>query len=416
MNPHDGSRLEALTPLDDALARLRGVVDPVERTERLPVTSAAGRVLAADVTARRAVPHYDCAARDGFAVRASATTDATARSPVRLRVGDGPVEPGEAVRVHSGSELPDCADAVVHVADTRLREGSDEVAVTTAVPAGANVVPTGEDVPGGGTVFAAGRRLQESDPGWCRAVGRNRVDVVARPTVGVVPTGDDLVETDPGTGDVVETSGLTTARFVERWGGKPTYRNPVPDDRHALRAAVERDLTKDIVVTTGGTSVGERDGVPEVVDELGDGLVHGVALEPGRSVGFGVVQDTPVLALPGSPVACLVTAMALLRPAVKRVGGLPLDPVPTRRGRLSGTVPSEVGVRTFTPVSVGGGDTGTDGNGDGDDEPVVEPVRESSTGVVSNVAATDGWVVVPESREGVPAGDTVPVRDWEHRP
>jgi len=446
MSERRESGFKERTRLTEATARLCEVVDPVERTERVPVTGAVGRVLAEDVRARRPVPHYDRAAMDGFAVRAEDTFGASARSPAILRkaeaVSDGPggenpetVEAGEngdpsvrsgtAVGVHTGSELPAGADAVVKVEDVDVR--GDDVEVGTAVAAGENVAPVGEDVPEGTTMFEAGRRVRGSDLALCKSVGTTRVEVVARPTVGVVPTGEELVDADPRPGEVVETNGLTVATLVERWGGKPTYRNVVDDERHALRAAIERDLTKDLVVTTGGTSVGERDLVPDVVSDLGEVLVHGVALKPGHPVGFGVVRETPVLMLPGYPVSCLVTAVQFVRRAVKRAGRLPLGSHPATEATLVEKIPSDVGVRTFARVKTdrGGTDEGgderkdDDQNTDPDGEPggaTVRPVRTGGAGVLSSVAAADGWVPVPESREGIPAGETVTVEDWEYLP
>jgi len=424
------------TRLAEAAERLRAVVDPVDRTERVPVTSAVGRVLAADVCAGRPVPHYARAAMDGFAVRAEDTFGASRRSPAVLRdasdgdatdgdatdgngTTDGTLDPGTALRVHTGSELPSGADAVIKIEDVAVRGG--EVEAETAVAGGENVAPVGEDVAEGTTIFEAGRRIRGSDLALCRSVGRSRLDVVARPTVGVVPTGEELVDADPEPGEVVETNGLTVATLVERWGGKPTYRNVVDDEYHALRAAVERDLTKDVVVTTGGTSVGERDLVPDVVDDLGEVLVHGVSLKPGHPVGFGVVRETPVIMLPGYPVSCLVTAVEFVRRAVKRAGHLPLDPHPTTEATLAEKIPSEVGVRTFARVALEGEVTDdSDGDSDGTEDrtgaPTARPVRTGGAGVLSSVAAADGWVPVPESREGIPAGETVAVENWEFEP
>jgi len=442
MSERRESGFKQRTRLTEATARLRDIVDPVDRTERVPVTSAVGRVLAEDVPARRPVPHYDRAAMDGFAVRAEDTFGANARSPALLRKAEAtpdgesgeddasgasdcetdgsPVAPGTAVGVHTGSELPAGADAVVKIEDVDVR--GDDVEVGTAVAGGENVAPVGEDVPEGTTIFEAGRRIRDSDLALCKSVGAMRVEVVARPTVGVVPTGEELVDADPQPGEVVETNGLTVATLVERWGGKPAYRNVVDDERHALRAAIERDLTKDLVVTTGGTSVGERDLVPDVVSELGEVLVHGVALKPGHPVGFGVVRETPVLLLPGYPVSCLVTAVQFVRRAVKRAGRLSLDPHPATDATLAEKVTSEVGVRTFARVKIDrgeddGSDDGPDGVGSGGDStPTARPVRTGGAGVLSSVAAADGWVPVPESREGIPAGETVTVEDWEYQP
>jgi molybdopterin molybdotransferase len=428
MNDRHESGFKERTRVADALAELREVLDPVDRTERVPVTGGVGRVLAEDVRARRPVPHYDRAAMDGYAVRAADTFGASDRSPKVLRAEESP-GPERAVRVHTGSELPAGADAVVRVEDTERR--GEDLDVTAAVAAGENVAPAGEDVAADETVLAAGHRLRHSDLGLCKAVGRSRVSVVERPTVGVLPTGEELVDADPDPEEVVETNGLTVASFVERWGGKPTYRDVVDDARHALRAAVERDLTKDLVVTTGGTSVGERDLLPEVVDDLGEVRVHGLGLKPGYPAGFGVVRETPVLLLPGYPVSCLVTAFVLGRPAVKRLGRLPLEPHPGTDAELSAKIASEVGVRTYARVALDGSretdaaadgadldvETADDGPGErGAALPTADPVHTAGAGVMSSVAAADGWVVVPESREGVPAGERVAVQHWEFQP
>jgi molybdopterin molybdotransferase len=203
---------------------------------------------------------------------------------------------------------------------------------------------------------------------------------------------------------VVETNGLTVSRYVERWGGAATYRNVVTDDESALRAAIERDLTKDVVVTTGGSSVGERDLIPDVVSDLGEVLVHGVALKPGHPAALGVVEDTPVLMLPGYPVACIVNAVQFLRPVLKWAGGYPLPDHPTVEARLSRKIASEPGVRTFARVSLDMADG----------ERVATPTRASGSGVLSSVALADGWVVVPEGTEGYDEGATVDVEDWEY--
>jgi molybdopterin molybdotransferase len=402
-----------VTRVAAARERLREAVTPLSWTDTVPLSAAEGRALAEPVDARRAVPDYRRAAMDGFAVRAADTFGASDRAPEVLReVGDDadPAEtsvgPGETTRVHTGSALPDGADAVVMVEHTDLFAG--EVEVFDAVAEGENVAPPGEDVEQGQRLYEPGHQLRPSDMGLLKSCGVRRVEVHDRPTVGVVPTGEEVVERDPGPGEVVETNGLTVSRYVERWGGAATYRNVVTDDPEALRAALERDLTKDIVVTTGGSSVGERDFIPEVVDRLGEVLVHGVALKPGHPFGFGVVRDTPVLMLPGYPVACIVNAVQFLRPAIKRAGHLPRREHPTRTATLARKLPSGPGVRTFARVQVETAD------GDDNEGLTATPTRASGSGVLSSVALADGWVVVPEESEGFAEGETVPVEDWEH--
>ena len=261
----------------------------------------------------------------------------------------------------------------------------------------------GEDVSADQPLYEPGHRLRPSDLGMLKSVGVDEVAVYDRPTAGVIPTGEELVQRDPAPGEVVETNGLTVSRYVERWGGRAEYRDVVTDDRAALRAAVQRDLTKDVVVTTGGSSVGERDLIPEVVDDIGEVLVHGVALKPGHPVALGVVEDTPVLMLPGYPVACIVNAVQFLRPALKRAGRLPLPDHPTVEARLDRKLPSEPGTRTFARVTVE----------ERDGERVAVPTRASGSGVLSSVALADGWVEIADGREGIAEGETVGVQNWE---
>jgi molybdopterin molybdotransferase len=163
-----------------------------------------------------------------------------------------------------------------------------------------------------------------------------------------------------------------------------------------------------VIVLTGGSSVGERDYTPEVVDELGEVLVHGVALKPGHPVALGVVEDTPVLMLPGYPVACIINAVQFLRPVLKHVGHLPDEPQPTTEATLARKITSEPGTRTFVRVRVEETE-----NEEGEAERTATPTRASGSGVLSSVALADGWVVVPEGREGIAAGETVAVEDWE---
>ncbi|WP_115865245.1 molybdopterin molybdotransferase MoeA [Halorussus litoreus] len=400
------------TRLAEARERLLDAVEVHDRTEEIPLRSADGRVLAEAVVAARNVPHYPRAAMDGYAVRAADTFGASDRSPeVLRRAGEaGEADEGNemranaAVRVHTGSELPAGADAVVMIEQTD--EFGNEVEVFDAVAEGENVAPVGEDVERGQQLYEAGHRLRPSDLGLLRSVGVETVAVRERPTVGVIPTGEELVDSDPGPGEVVETNGLTVSQFVERWGGEATYRDVVTDDPDALRAAVQRDLATDVVVTIGGSSVGERDLLPEVVSELGEVLFHGVALKPGHPVAAGVVEDTPVVMLPGYPVASIVNAVQFLRPALKAAGGLPLDSLPTTEARLDRKIRSEPGIRTFARVKIdeGGG------------ELTATPTSASGSGVLSSVALSDGWVVVPEGREGIPEGEIVAVQDWEALP
>ncbi|WP_226039438.1 gephyrin-like molybdotransferase Glp [Natrinema sp. DC36] len=396
-------------------------------TETVDVDRADGRVLAAPVSSARDVPHYRRAAMDGYAVRAADTFGASDRSPEVLRIaepaggndGDGEhatadrIEPGTAARVHTGSALPEGADAVVMIERVTELESAGELEVEDALAEGENVAPVGEDVEEGQHLYDAGHRLRPSDLGLLRSAGYGRVAVAQQPTVGVVPTGEELVAGDPDPGEVIETNGLTVSRLAQRWGARATDRDVVTDDPESLRVAIQRDLTKDVIVTTGGSSVGERDLLPEVIDDLGEVLVHGVGLKPGHPVCLGIVRDTPVLALPGYPVACIVNAVQFLRPALRWLEGTTPDPHPTTRATLERKIPSEPGTRTFARVRLEARDEGERERNREEPEYTAIPTRASGSGVLSSVALADGWVVVDDDREGVPAGETVAVENWE---
>jgi molybdopterin molybdotransferase len=394
------------TRVDAALAELRTVVDPHGRVEHVPLPEADGRTLAATLQAPTSVPSGPEAAMDGYAVRAADTFGASDRSPELLEAVEGePTEtqvgPNEALRVHTGSALPEGADAVIMIEETETI--ADEVELFDAVAEGENVAPAGEDVEEGQELYDPGDVLRPSDLGLLKSVGFTELPVFEKPVVTVIPTGEELVQEAPGPGETIETNGLTACRFVERWGGESEKLDIVDDDPAALRAAIRSGLDGDIVVTTGGSSVGERDLLPEVLSALGEVVVHGIALKPGHPFGFAVVENTPVLMLPGYPVASIINAVQFLRPAVKRRMNAPLPDHPTTEARLERKIASEPGIRTFARVRLR----------EEDDEPVATPTRVSGSGVLSSVALADGWVVVDETAEGIDAGERVAVQNWE---
>jgi len=422
---HEGGELKSVTRVAEARARLLEAVSPADRTDRVALGGAVGRALAEPVAAARALPAFDRAEVDGYAVRAADTAGAGATTPATLDVADvGPVGPGEAAPVDAGDAVPEGADAVAPVGACTATGGAVEVGTT--VPAGGDVTPEGDDAAAGETLFDPGRRLSPVDCALLKAVGIDRVETCDPPTVGVVPAGDGLVDARPREGEAVETNALALARLADEWGAVPTDRTVVPAEPTALRAALERDLTKDVVVTTGLTGAGDDDVLPEVVEGIGDLIVHGIAAEPARTTALGVVRETPVVLAPGRPVAALVAAVQFLRPALGRAGGAADDPGPPAGhvARLGRKLRSRPGVRTFARVRLSPGGTGNaasnedeDGNAGreatGDDAlPEAIPVGDAGGRLLTSAALSDGWVVVPESAEGVPAGERVVVERW----
>lgn len=388
----DGTGHGAQTQLDEARERLLALVEPHRRRELLPVERADGRAAAEPLAAVRSVPHYERAAMDGFALRAGDVD-----GPTTLTVAET-IRAGTTVPVHTGSPVPEGADAVVRI--ERTSETADGVVVESAVAAGRNVAPVGEDVAVGDPLVDRGERLSPPALALVAAAGHDRIPVFERPRVGVLPTGGELVPATaaPDRGETPETNGLAVARLVERWGGTASRRDPVSDRPSALAEAIRGDRDCDLVVTLAGTSVGGRDRVPAVLEDLGTLSVHGVSVKPGHPAGFGRVGETPVLMLPGYPVSVLVIAAALLRPAVAACGGYDLPGVPTTAATLDAPIESERGVRRFATVAL-------------EDDRAV-PIRSAGAGVLSSVTRADGWVVVPEDCEGLVAGERVAV---EHR-
>lgn len=404
---------DEVTPFDDARTRLESLCSPHGRVETVALASARGRVAAASVTAPRPVPHYDRAAMDGFAVRAEDTFGASERSPTTLSVTREPVAAGETARVHTGSALPEGTDAVVMVEHTDCR--AETVVVYDAVSVGENVAPAGEDVDAGAQLLAAGERLSPATIAVLRATGIETIDVSERPRVSVIPTGEELVESDPEPGEVIETNGRMVGALVDQWGGVPTVRETVTDDSSSLSAAIAADTDHDIVVTTGGSSVGERDLLPEILAELGTLHVHGVGIKPGHPVGFGTVEETLVVLLPGYPVSCYLNAVQFLRPALSTVAGTTPRAPPTVRATLAEKLPSSPGTRTFARVSLEREET-ADHQPPADDRSSparAVPISVSGAGVLSGVAFADGWVEIPEPMEGFPAGECVDVQQWD---
>jgi molybdopterin molybdotransferase len=386
---------ETLTTEAAALGLLLDRVTPVGDVEELWLDEADGRTLASPLRACVDLPGFDRSAMDGWAVRAEDTAGATAAGPVRLRVSAA-AGPGTAVAVHTGAPVPDGADAVLPVEDAERADGALDV--VRRLRAGENVGRRGEDVAAGEELAPAGLRLRPQDLALLRAGGVERVPVVRTPRVRVVPTGEELVPPGaaPGADRTIDSNGVLLAGLAARWGALPDLRPVYSDDPLAIAGALEEAAgAADLVLTSGGTSVGERDQVVEALGRAGEVAFHGVAIQPARPVAAGTLRGAPVLCLPGSPAAAFVAAFAFLRPALARLGGHPLPEAPRLRGRLARKIVSTPGLRSYTRVRIAGG--------------IVEPVRTSGAGILSSLVRANGFVVTPEEREGEPEGAEVEV-------
>ena len=398
------------------LVRVLETIEPLSALD-LQLMDAHGCVLTEDIVAPADLPGFDNSAMDGYAVRTADVAAATEGSPVVLPVtGDvaaGPasalrVQPGVCVRIMTGAMMPAGADAVVPLEHTD--GGVAQVAVRQAPSVGQHVRRAGEDVRAGDVVLTAGTHLGAVQIGLAAAVGRSRLVVRPRPRVVVVSTGSELVEAGEvlRPGQIVDSnSPALTAAAVE--AGAIAYRvGIVPDDPRTLAATLEDQLVRaDVLVTSGGVSVGAYDVVKEVLSRLGTVRFDEVAMQPGKPQGFGTIgpDSTPVFGLPGNPVSALVSFEAFVRPALRKMLGA--TPLERPRVRAVATAPlgSAPGRRTFVRVALEVRDGAY----------VVTPVSGPGSHLLAGMSRANALAVVPEDADGVAAGGAVEVLVLERR-
>lgn len=325
--------LSSLIPPEEALRRLLSAATPVRRTESVPLTRALGRVSARSVRAPRPIPAFPRATWDGYAARAKDTRRASRRQPVTLRVVAElhaeeeyreRLRPGECVAVATGAPLPEGADSVVIFED--VQEGSRTITLRTPVRSGACLAGPGDDVRKGETLVREGEVLTPARIGALGASGAAKVVVYARPIVVLLPNGNELLA--PGEaerpGRVREINNLTLGAVVDACGGEPLLLDPVPDDPAVIQGTLEGALkSADLVISTGGSSVGERDFLPEVFPKVGKMLFHGVRVRPGKPTLAARAGSKLLLGMPGHPTSCLSNGYWLLLPLLRKLARQP---------------------------------------------------------------------------------------------
>ena len=399
--------LELLPPAE-ALALLLGHLAPgAPRAEEVETALSAGRVTAQAVASPERLPAFSRSTVDGYAVRARDTFGASESLPAYLSLagevpmGSAPaftVTAGQAALIHTGGMLPEGADAVVMLEYTQpARPG--EVEVLRAVAPGENELRAGEDVETGQQVIPAGRRLRPAEIGGLMALGRTRVSVVVPPRVGILSSGDEVIEPGqaPRPGQVRDINSYTLSALVERHGGCAVRYGIIPDRREALRESMRAALEAcDMLVITAGSSASTRDLTAEIIDEMGRPgvLVHGVNVKPGKPTILAACGGKPVIGLPGNPVSALVIAGLFVTPVVERLLGLPAGgPRPAVTARLSVNLPSQAGREDWVPVRLIAGPQGW----------TAEPIFYKSN-LIFTLAQADGMLHIPPDATGLELG------------
>jgi putative molybdopterin biosynthesis protein len=366
--------------------------------ERVTLGNALGRVLAKDVTAPIDVPPFDRANVDGFALRSADTTGATDGKPRQLSLnaeviacGHAPkveVRPGAATTIATGGVIPRGADAVMMIEHTELIEGVPAIEIKRAAPPGQFISYAGSDIARGETLLRKGQVIGSREIGMLAACGLAEIDVVRRPKVAVLSTGDELVP--PGRelrpGGVYDSNGAILAAAVIEAGGAPVPFGVFPDDPTALEVAIRRALAEcDMVVLSGGTSKGAGDLSHRVVSRLGEPgiLVHGVALKPGKPLCLAIVDGKPIAVLPGFPTSAIFTFHAFVAPVIRIRAGLPPDAAETVEARVPLRIASEMGRKEFVLVSLIAGEHG----------PIAFPSAKGS-GAVTGFSQADGFIEI----------------------
>jgi molybdenum cofactor synthesis domain-containing protein len=389
---------------DDAMRLVMAAARPIQRTERVVLLDADGRVAARDVTAAMDVPPFDRAAMDGYAVIAADTFGAGTHAPKTLtcvdRVFTGQVPsrgiaPGECIEIATGAPMPEGADAVVMVEETE-RDGTT-VRVLTPVYPRQNVGRRAADIAEGQVVIAAGQTLNPSRVGALAATGITGVEVFAKPSVAILSTGNEIAE--PGQplepGQIYDINRFTLEAVVRRHGGTSAALPIAADSVDDLSAALDAARAHDIVVFSGGSSVGERDLILDVLQQRGTVHFHGIAVKPGKPTVFGNIEGTPVFGMPGYPTSCLSNAYMMLVPFLRAVARLPVWAPHTIEAPIARRVVSTTGRHQFYTVRL------IDGRAE---------LAFKASGDITSMAHADGYIEIPAQTDVVEAGTIVTVK------
>jgi putative molybdopterin biosynthesis protein len=399
MSPRD-MYLEDI-PLEEAQARFWRALDRVGAltpltAEQVVIDEALGRVTAEPVFARLSVPHYHAAAMDGIAVRADDTLGASETSPVQLQVGT------QAIWVDTGDPLPPETNAVI-MAEQVQDLGDDRLEILAAVAPWQHVRSMGEDLVATELVLPENHVLTAVDLGALTAAGHTCASVRRKPRVAILPTGSELVEAGHAPlapGAIVDFNSVTLAGQVREWGGEPTRLPITPDDRTLILERTRNALDQhDVVVVNAGSSAGSEDYTAGIVRELGELLVHGVAIRPGHPLVLGVAHGKALIGLPGYPVSAILTSDLFLKPLLYRLQAIPFPERTSARATMTRKLLSPMGEDEYVRVKLG--EVG--------DRLIAAPLSRGA-GVIMSMVRADGLVRIPRFSEGVHAGAEIDVQ------
>ncbi len=394
-----------MIPVEDAQARILAAFSPLP-AELVALTDAHGRVLAQDVVARRTQPPFPAAAMDGYALRGAdaATVGARLRIVGYAPAGkayDGVIGPGEAVRIFTGAPVPEGADTIIIQEDAEEADGI----VTIREPAtfGRHIRREGLDFRGGDTVIAAGTRLTARHLALAAAANHPWLRVHRRPRVAILPTGDEVVlPGEPiGRDQIVSSNGIAIEALVTAAGGIPIQMGVAPDDPAALVALAQGAAGADLLVTTGGASVGDHDLIRSALGPSGFTLdFWKIAMRPGKPVVFGRLGTLPLLGLPGNPVSAVVCSLLVLIPALERLQGLPGNGLPIEKALAAVNLPANDRRQDYLRATLSIDSAGS---------VLASPLPLQDSSLTAALAEADALIIRPPFAESVPAGGPIQI-------
>lgn len=394
---------QKLTPVNEALRIFLGAINFVKPTNVIiSIQSALNRVLAEDIIAKEDLPRFDRSAVDGYAVKAEDTFEVNQFKPKKLTLTENNgISKNQAKHVWTGNPLPKGANAVIMLENCKKK--NNEIEIFDAVTPGENVSKKGEDIPKGTVAIEAGTRLKPQHLGLLAALGFSKIKVFRKPQIAILASGDELVEVGKslGEGEIFEVNRLAISALCHELGAETVDLGIAKDSVKEIMGKIKIGLKKaDVIITTGGTSVGASDLVPEAIKRLGKPgiIVHGVAMRPAMPTALAVVARKPVIILSGNPVAAMIGFEVFVRPLICRMLWLSREEQrPVVNALVTKKIVSALGRKTFVRVRVF----------QREGKLYAKPISTRGSGVISTMTRANGYVVVPENREGLEKGESV---------
>jgi molybdopterin molybdotransferase len=395
---------QKLTTTENALQTWLKTLQIKQHKTTIPLHKALNRVLAEDIIAKEDLPRFDKSAVDGYALKSEDTTGASQFKPALLQLTNSDIVNSKQVKqVWTGNAIPKGADAVVMLENTQMQNGKLEVWVQLAL--GGNVSKKGEDIKKGETAIKTGTRLKPYHLGLLTALGNSEVKVAEKPKIAILATGNELAEIGSKLAEnqIFESNKIMLSAMCRELDSEPLDMGLVKDDMEEITEKIKNALLNaDAVITTGGTSVGGLDLVPDAVNKTGKPgvIIHGVAMRPAMPTALAMLEGKPVMILSGNPVAAIIGFEVFARPLICKMLGMKKEEHrPTLKAIMARKVATALGRKTFVRVRV------LQKKG----EFLAEPVSARGSGAISTMTRGNGFVIVPENREGVTEGELVTV-------